>query len=83
VSGKPPYSSAAGDFRRTFASLRRMRADVFLNFHPAAFDLDAKRAKQLRGDPMAFVDPGELARRVDEAEKTFDAELARQRGTAK
>jgi len=83
VTGKPPYSSAASDFRRTFASLRRMRADVFLNFHPAAFGLDAKRAKQRGGDPMAFVDPGELARRVDEAEKGFDAELARQRAAAK
>lgn len=83
VSGKPPYSTAAGDFRHTFASLRRMRADVFLNFHPAAFDLDAKRAKQQAGDSMAFVDAGELSRRVDDAEKAFEAEVARQRGRAK
>lgn len=79
LSGKGPYARAVSDFPHTFASLRRMRADVFLNFHPAAFDLDAKRAKQRGGDAMAFVDPGELARRVDEAEKGFDAELRRQR----
>jgi metallo-beta-lactamase class B len=79
LTGKGPYAQAAGDFRRTFAALRRLRADIFLNFHPGAFDLDAKRAKQRDGDPMAFVDPGELARRVDAAEKDFNAELARQR----
>ena len=79
LTGKGPYPGAAGDFRRTFASLRRLRADVFLNFHPGAFDLEAKHARQRAGDPMAFVDPGELARRVDAAEKGFDAELARQR----
>lgn len=82
LTGKGPYPQVTADFRRTFAALRRLHADVFLNFHPTAFDLDAKRARQRAGDPMAFVDPGELARRVDAAEKGFEAELARQRARA-
>lgn len=78
LTGGAAYPNAAADFRRTFAALRRMHADVFLNFHPAAFDLEAKRAKQVAGDPLAFVDPGELGRRVDAAEKGFEADLAQQ-----
>jgi metallo-beta-lactamase class B len=76
--GKGPYKTTAADFRHTFASLRRLQADVFLSYHPTAFDLDADRAKQVAGDPMAFVDPGQLGRRVDAAEKGFEAELAQQ-----
>ncbi len=78
VTGKPPYSQAARDFRSSFAALRRMHADVYLGYHPPAFDLDAKRGRQLAGDPMAFVDTSELAKRVDAAEQAFEAELARQ-----
>jgi metallo-beta-lactamase class B len=49
------------------------------DFHPGAFDFDAKRAKLAAGDGFAFVDKSELARRVDAAEKNFESELAAQR----
>lgn len=75
----PAYPAAAEDFRRTFARLREIEADVFLNFHPGFFGLDAKRAAQRAGDADAFVDPGELARQVDRAERMFEEELERQR----
>lgn len=74
------YDAAPADFRATFARLRAMRADVFLGFHPAVFDFEAKRARLQAGDAKAFVDPGELRRRVDAAEAAFDAELAEQKG---
>ncbi|HEX8300201.1 subclass B3 metallo-beta-lactamase [Sphingomonas sp.] len=84
VAGQPltagqGYDAAAADFRTTFAKLKGMRADVFLNFHPSAFDMEAKRKKLLAGDVRAFVDPGELRRRVDAAKGAFEGELARQR----
>jgi len=78
LTGGAGYPNAVADFRRTFAALRRMRTDVFLNFHPGAFGMDAKRAKLAAGDPLAFVDPGELARQVAAAETGFETELARQ-----
>ncbi|WP_294329361.1 subclass B3 metallo-beta-lactamase [uncultured Sphingomonas sp.] len=74
------YDAAAADFRATFAKLRATQADVFLSFHAEQFDLPAKRAKQLGGDTQAFVDPAELARRLDAAQKAFDVELRRQQG---
>lgn len=73
------YDAAVSDFRATFARLKAMQADVFLGFHPAQFDFEAKRAKLEAGDAEAFVDPGELRRRVDAAEAAFDAELAKQK----
>ncbi|WP_213981879.1 subclass B3 metallo-beta-lactamase [Sphingomonas sp. dw_22] len=73
------YDAAVSDFRATFARLKTMQADVFLGFHPSQFDFEAKRAKLEAGDAEAFVDPGELRRRVDAAEAAFDAELAKQK----
>lgn len=77
VAGAPLTSGTVSDFRATFAKLKMLKADVFLNFHPGGFDMEAKRTKLLAGDARAFVDPGELRRRVDAAEKAFDAELAK------
>jgi len=74
----PTYRRAAADFRRTFAKLRGIRADVFLNFHPEFFDVDGKRARLEAGDENAFVDPAELPRQVARAERLFEAELAAQ-----
>ncbi len=81
VAGKG-YDEAARDFRATFAKLRGTKADVLLSFHPGAFDMDAKRAALAAGNQDAFVDPGELGRRVDAAEVAFDAELKKQQGAA-
>lgn len=81
--GDPVYPSAANDFRATFGKLRRMSADVFLNFHPDFFDMEAKRARQIAGAADAFVDPGELVRQVIRAEEGFKVEFARQQAAAK
>ena len=75
----PSYPGAAADFRATFAKLRAMKADVFLNFHPEFFDLDGKRARQRAGQSEAFIDRHELQRQVARAERGFADELARQR----
>jgi metallo-beta-lactamase class B len=82
LTGGPAYPEAAEDFRATFARLRGLHADIFLNFHPAAFGMEAKRAKLLGGDRYAFADAGELERRVADAEKIFVTELAEQRRKA-
>jgi metallo-beta-lactamase class B len=78
LSGDPSYPHVADDFRRSFARLRALEVDVFVNFHPEFFDLARKEARLKRGDATAFVDPGELARRVDDAERAFAVELRRQ-----
>jgi metallo-beta-lactamase class B len=82
LAGDPTYPHAAADFRRSFAKLKAMKADVFLNFHPEFFDLAGKRARQIQGEADAFVDPAELRRQVERAERAFATELARQQGAA-
>jgi metallo-beta-lactamase class B len=77
------YPAVVADFRHSFARLRGVKADVFLNFHTEGFELEAKRARQVAGDAAAFVDPGELPRQVAGAEKGFETELARQRAAAR
>lgn len=79
LSGGAVYPDAVADFRASFAKLRMLEADIFLNFHPAAFDFETKRARVLAGNPLGFVDPGELRRRVDAAEQAFETELAKAR----
>jgi metallo-beta-lactamase class B len=76
---KGQETRAADEFRRTFDRLRAMKADVFLNFHPEAFDIAGKRARQQAGNAQAFVDPGEHSRQVERADTAFRQELARQR----
>lgn len=75
----PVYPKAAADFRATYAKLKGMKADIFVNFHPEFFDLEGKRARQQAGDTDAFVDPGALQRQIASAERGFEKELAAQR----
>lgn len=77
--GNTRYPNAAADFRRSFARLAPMRPDIFVNFHASAFDLAAKRARQVRGNAAAFVDPGEWPRRLAASKAAFEKEYARQR----
>lgn len=88
VAGQPlvadrRYPQAAADFTASFAKLRRLRADVFLNYHAGGFDLASKRARLIAGDRRAFVDRGETARRIAAAETAFVQELQRQRTAAR
>jgi metallo-beta-lactamase class B len=82
LTGGAAYPGAAADFRATFAKLHGLHADIFLSFHPGVFDMDATRAKAAAGDRDAFVDEGELKRRVDDAETAFDKEFAAQKARA-
>ena len=81
--GDRGYPQARTDFERTFARLKRMKADVFITFHTERFDLPAKRAKLEKGDAFAFVDPSEMGRQVAHAEADFRTELARQSAVAR
>lgn len=77
LAPRPSYPGIVADYRRTFAKLRTMKADVFLAPHPEQFGLAEKRAKGL---PAALIDPAELARRVAASKADFDKELAKQEG---
>lgn len=70
----PGYPQAAADFRASFARLKRVKADVVLGFHPNHFGMAEKRPR-IGAGPNPFIDPAELPRRVEAAEKAFEVEL--------
>lgn len=79
----PQYPGIVENYRKTFARLKTMKADIFLAPHAEQFDLAEKRAKLAAGGPNPFVDPGELARAVAQSEADFNRDLARQEAAAK
>ncbi len=76
--GNTTYRNIVADYRASFVAMRALPTDVVLPSHEEQGGLLAKRQKQLRGDPNAFVDPTELGRFVDGYEAAFNKELARQ-----
>jgi metallo-beta-lactamase class B len=71
------YPSIVSDFERTFATLRREPADIYLEGHGFAFGLDDKRAAK-----KSFVDPEGRRARLDEIERAFRESLEKQRAEA-
>ncbi|HEY4076391.1 MAG TPA: subclass B3 metallo-beta-lactamase [Rhizomicrobium sp.] len=78
LTGSAAYPAITDDYKKSFARLDKMDADVFLAPHGGQFGLDAKVAKMKPGAPNPFVDAGELRRFLREARKDYDAELAKQ-----
>lgn len=80
LAPNPQYPGIVEDYRKTFARLKTIKADVYLAPHAEFFNLDAKRARIAPGKPNPFIDDGELARAIPPFEKAFDAALATQQG---
>lgn len=81
--GRPQYPGIVADYRRTFARLKAMRADIFLAPHAEQYDLAAKRARAGAGGRNPFVDPSELPRAVAASKADFEAALAKQQASAR
>lgn len=77
--GNRGYPGIVADFRRTFARLATMRADIVLPGHPEAADVIERGARRRAGRADAFVDPGLLPRMVTEQRAAFEAALAKAR----
>ncbi len=72
------YPGIADDYRKSFAKLRTMHADVFLGAHGAFYGLTEKYAKLQKGGPNPFVDDKALPAYVDQMEAAFNARLREQ-----
>jgi metallo-beta-lactamase class B len=72
------YPSIARDYERTFRVLKSLSADIFLGAHGNYFGMEAKYARWKNGDTLAFVDPGGYRQYVDNRERAFRTELAKQ-----
>jgi metallo-beta-lactamase class B len=82
LAPKPQYPGIVADYRRSFAALASMHADVFLSNHKDFFGLWDKRARLQDGAVNPFVDPAELPAFVAASRADFDKELAAQQSAA-
>ena len=76
--GNKGYPGIAGNLRRSIRRVGRMQADVVLPAHPELADVLGRARQAAVGTRDAFLMPGVLARIVDDSEKAFDAELAKE-----
>jgi metallo-beta-lactamase class B len=75
------YPRIADDYEQMFRVLKSLPCDIFLGSHGGYFDLGAKyRRRSAQANP--FVDPDGYRRFVEEKEKEFREELAKQRAQA-
>jgi len=80
--GNTLYPQIAADYERMFRVLKSLPSDVFLGAHGAYFDMEAKYARLKAGAPSPFIDPDGYKKFVDDKEREFRAELAKQRAAA-
>lgn len=73
------YPNIVSDYERSFAELKKMPCDVFLAPHAGFFHLEEKRKQLEAGNAHAFVDPKEMQKFVDESERSFDEQVAKER----
>jgi metallo-beta-lactamase class B len=74
------YPGIRADFEKSFVTLRRLPADIFLGSHGSFFDLERKRRESLNAkDPAEpFVDRAGYLEYIDAMEKRFRSELAKE-----
>ncbi len=76
--GNQQYPKIADDYRHEFKLLRDLKCDVFLGAHGSYFGMKAKYQRWKDGDHDAFIDAGGYSQYIDDREKAFEAEFARQ-----
>jgi len=81
--GNQGYPHIVADFRRSFARLAAMKADVVLTGHPELADVQGRAARRTDDRPDVFVDPAALAKLVADARRDFEQELAKEEAAAR
>lgn len=79
VSGMAKYPGIAEDYARTFKAQKDMQIDVWLASHASQFKLHEKYHPGDPFNPDRFVDPSGFKAAVEQLEKTYRDQLARER----
>jgi metallo-beta-lactamase class B len=66
------YPRIADDFRRSFAKMRTLKADVFVGSHNGFYQMAQKYAKLAAGGPNPYIDPEGYKALIDSSEKAFN-----------
>jgi metallo-beta-lactamase class B len=76
--GNKDYPTIATDYERCFRVLKALPVDLFLGAHGGYYDMNAKHARLGTNSANPFIDPEGFHRYVQDREKAFLAELAKQ-----
>ena len=79
VSGMAKYPGITEDYARTFKAQKDMQIDVWLASHASQFKLHEKYKPGDAYNPDRFVDPQGFKAAVEQLEKTYREQLARER----
>jgi metallo-beta-lactamase class B len=79
VSGMARYPGIGDDYARTFKAQKDMQIDVWLASHASQFKLHEKYKPGDPFNPDRFVDPAGFKAAVEQLEKTYRDQLARER----
>jgi metallo-beta-lactamase class B len=79
VSGMAKYPGIAEDYARTFKAQKDMAIDIWLASHASQFKLHEKYTPGDAFNPERFVDPQGFKASVEQLEKTYCEQLARER----
>jgi len=81
--GNKLYPEIVSDYRKSFARLAAMKADVVLTGHPELTDVQGRAARRRDDEPDVFVDSGLLQRLVASSRRDFEQELAKEEAVAR
>ena len=79
VSGMPKYPGIGDDYARSFKAQKDMQIDVWLASHASQFKLHEKYKPGDPFDPNRFVDPQGFKAAVEQLEKAYREQLAKER----
>lgn len=74
--GNHAYPAIASDYRKSFARLAAMKADILLTSHPGFANVLGRQARREMGQADAFIDPTALPSLVAASKRDFERELA-------
>ncbi|VAV89032.1 hypothetical protein MNBD_ALPHA04-915 [hydrothermal vent metagenome] len=72
------YADIVDDYRKTFASTKNWKPDVFSSNHTEFFLFKEKRAKYLAGDPLAFINKEDFPKFIAKLAVVFESGLQKQ-----
>lgn len=76
--GNKDYPTIATDYEKTFRFLKAQPVDLFLGAHGGYYDMNAKHSSLDTSSMNPFIDPAGYHRYVEDREKAFLTELAKQ-----
>ena len=83
VSHMPGFPNITQAYESTFARQKQLHPDVWVSSHAGHFNLHQKYKPGDRYDPNRFVDPKGYVAKVENYERLFRAQLAKEKAAAK